>query len=256
MPQLTAAIEELQAQVTLAGIPEAPSSDEKSVRARYDAIKGSAVNPVLREGTGSSRCPCGQNYAMKNPHSMGEWTSSQTHVASMPGDDFRSNEVSATITAAQAGKAKIEFMDETGNIQIPKDGLDLLPGTGRCDLYASLCSARFSHSRNYQGKEGVLFSLHLKATMMKVSDPIIFGHAVSVFFENIFSKHKSIFAELGVNPNSGLGDVLGRRYIIQRFWPNLMRLQRTLHFIWWIATRASPTCMYPLMLSLTPQCRP
>ena len=133
VPQLTAAIEELQAQgYALPEYPEAPSSDEeKSVRARYDAIKGSAVNPVLREGNSDRRAARAvKNYAMKNPHSMGEWTSSsKTHVASMPGDDFRSNEVSATITAAQAGKAKIEFMDETGNIQILKDGLDLLPGT-------------------------------------------------------------------------------------------------------------------------------
>ena len=216
VPQLTAAIEELQAQgYALPEYPEAPSSvEEKSVRARYDAIKGSAVNPVLREGNSDRRAARAiKNYAMKNPHSMGEWTSSsKTHVASMPGDDFRANEVSATITAAQAGKAKIEFMDETGNIQILKDGLDLLPGTVVDATFMRASALRdFLRAEITKAKaEGVLFSLHLKATMMKVSDPIIFGHAVYVFFENIFSKHKSIFAELGVNPNSGFGDVLGR----------------------------------------------
>ena len=216
VPQLTAAIEELQAQgYALPEYPEAPSSDEeKSVRARYDAIKGSAVNPVLREGNSDRRAARAvKNYAMKNPHSMGEWTSSsKTHVASMPGDDFRANEVSATITAAQAGEAKIEFMDETGNIQILKDGLDLLPGTVVDATFMRASALRdFLRAEITKAKaEGVLFSVHLKATMMKVSDPIIFGHAVSVFFENIFSKHKSTFAELGINPNSGLGDVLGR----------------------------------------------
>ena len=184
VPQLTAAIEELQAQgYALPEYPEAPSSDEeKSVRARYDAIKGSAVNPVLREGNSDRRAARAvKNYAMKNPHSMGEWTSSsKTHVASMPGDDFRSNEVSATITAAQAGKAKIEFMDETGNIQILKDGLDLLPGTVVDATFMRASALRdFLRAEITKAKaEGVLFSVHLKATMMKVSDPIIFGHCV------------------------------------------------------------------------------
>ncbi|MEK9733474.1 MAG: NADP-dependent isocitrate dehydrogenase, partial [Paracoccaceae bacterium] len=187
VPQLTAAIEELQAQgYALPEYPVAPSSDvEKSVRARYDAIKGSAVNPVLREGNSDRRAARAvKNYAMKNPHSMGEWaSSSKTHVASMPGDNFRSNEVSATITAAQAGKAKIEFMDETGNIQILKDGLDLLPGTVVDATFMRASALRdFLRAEISKAKaEGVLFSVHLKATMMKVSDPIIFGHAVSVF---------------------------------------------------------------------------
>lgn len=216
VPQLTAAIAELQEQgYALPNYPEEPKSDEeKSIRARYDAIKGSAVNPVLREGNSDRRAARAvKNYAMKNPHSMGEWVnSSKTHVASMDGNDFRSNEVSATVTDAQAGPAKIEFTDVDGTVSVLKEGLDILAGTV---VDATFMSA--SALRNFLRKEianakdeGVLFSLHMKATMMKVSDPIIFGHAVSVFFEEAFEKHADALAAAGVNPNSGLGDVLDR----------------------------------------------
>ncbi len=216
VPQLSAAIAELQEQgYALPDYPEEASTDEeKSIRARYDAIKGSAVNPVLREGNSDRRAARAvKNYAMKNPHSMGEWVStSKTHVASMDGNDFRSNEVSATVTDAQAGPAKIEFTDADGNVSVLKDGIDILPGTVVDATFMRASALRdFLRSEIAKAKEeGVLFSLHMKATMMKVSDPIIFGHAVSVFFEEAFEKHADALAAAGVNPNSGLGDVLDR----------------------------------------------
>jgi isocitrate dehydrogenase len=216
IPQLSAAIAELQEQgYALPDYPEEATTDEeKSIRARYDAIKGSAVNPVLREGNSDRRAARAvKNYAMKNPHSMGEWVStSKTHVASMDGNDFRSNEVSATVTDAQAGPAKIEFTDADGNVSVLKDGIDILPGTV-IDATFMRASALRDFLRREIAKakeEGVLFSLHMKATMMKVSDPIIFGHAVSVYFEEAFEKHANALAAAGVNPNSGLGDVLDR----------------------------------------------
>ncbi|NCZ65691.1 MAG: NADP-dependent isocitrate dehydrogenase [Rhodobacteraceae bacterium] len=216
IPQLSAAIAELQEQgYALPDYPEeATTDDEKSIRARYDAIKGSAVNPVLREGNSDRRAARAvKNYAMKNPHSMGEWVStSKTHVASMDGNDFRSNEVSATVTDAQAGPAKIEFTDADGNVSVLKDGIDILPGTVVDATFMRASALRdFLRSEIAKAKEeGVLFSLHMKATMMKVSDPIIFGHAVSVYFEEAFEKHADALAAAGVNPNSGLGDVLDR----------------------------------------------
>ncbi len=216
IPQLIDAIAELQSQgYELPNYPEAPATnEEKSVRTRYDAIKGSAVNPVLREGNSDRRAASAvKNYAMKNPHSMGEWVStSKTHVASMRGNDFRSNEVSATLSATQVGPAKIEFMDTSGNTQVLKADIDLLAGTVvdatfmRAEALRAFIREEIAKAR----AEDILFSLHMKATMMKVSDPIIFGHAVFVFFENLFDKHELLFTELGINPNSGLGDVLAR----------------------------------------------
>ena len=216
VPQLTAAIKELQGQgYNLPDYPEAPeSADEITIRKRYDAIKGSAVNPVLREGNSDRRAARAvKNYAIKNPHSMGRWSStSKTHVASMSGNDFRANEVSATLTAAQAGQAKIEFTDSSGVTTVLKDGIELHEGTVVDATFMSASALRaFLRAEIAAAKEqGVLFSLHMKATMMKVSDPIIFGHAVSVYFEEAFEKHADALDDLGVKPNSGLGDVLAR----------------------------------------------
>ena len=216
VPQLTAAIKELQEQgYNLPDYPEAPeSADEITIRKRYDAIKGSAVNPVLREGNSDRRAARAvKNYAMKNPHSMGRWSvTSKTHVASMSGNDFRANEVSATLTAAQAGQAKIEFTDSSGVTTVLKDGIELHEGTVVDATFMSASALRaFLRAEIAAAKEqGVLFSLHMKATMMKVSDPIIFGHAVSVYFEEAFEKHADALDDLGVNPNSGLGDVLAK----------------------------------------------
>ncbi len=216
VPQLTAAIAELQGKgFAVPDYPETPGTDvEKDVRARYDAIKGSAVNPVLREGNSDRRAARAvKSYAMKNPHSMGVWSpDSKTHVSSMNGHDFYSNETSVTLTAEQAGAARIELQAEDGTVSVLKDGLALEAGTVVDATFMSAKSLRdFLRSEIADAKaRGVLFSLHMKATMMKVSDPIIFGHAVSVFLADVFEKHADTFAELGVNPNSGIGDLEAR----------------------------------------------
>ncbi len=213
VPQLTAAIAELQAQGhAVPDYPEEPSTDEeKAVRAKYDAIKGSAVNPVLREGNSDRRAAKAvKNFAMANPHSMGAWSpDSKTRVSSMTGKDFVSNEKSATITAAQAGEARIEFVGKDGAVAVLKDGLSIEEGTVVDATFMSAKALRtfLKEQINATKAEGTLFSLHMKATMMKVSDPIIFGHAVSVFLEDVFAKHADTFAALGVNPNSGIGEL-------------------------------------------------
>ncbi|MEM8592697.1 MAG: NADP-dependent isocitrate dehydrogenase [Pseudomonadota bacterium] len=207
VPQLTAAIAELQSKgFALPDYPEEPSTnEEKDIRARYDTIKGSAVNPVLREGNSDRRAATAvKNYAKANPHRMGAWSAdSKTHVASMTGDDFYANETSVTVSAAQAGPAKIVMGDT-----VLKDGVQLDEGTV-CD--ASFISASalrsFLKAEIASMEPGVLFSLHMKATMMKVSDPIIFGHAVSVYLEDFFAEHGAALDALGVNPNGGIGDI-------------------------------------------------
>jgi len=216
MPQLKAAIKELQEHgYSLPDYPEDPQNEEeKKIKARYDKIKGSAVNPVLREGNSDRRVPGPvKNYAKKNPHPMGEWTQdSKSHVAHMSSGDLRSNEKSTTITDATAGDAKIEFVDQDGNIKVLKEKLALLNGE---IIDATVMSQRalrtfLEEQVEDAKKKNVLFSVHLKATMMKVSDPIIFGHVVSVFFKDVFEKHASVFAELGISPNNGLGDLYAK----------------------------------------------
>jgi isocitrate dehydrogenase len=210
VPQLKAAIRELQAQGhALPDYPDQPASDEeRDVRARYDAIKGSAVNPVLREGNSDRRAPASvKAYARKHPHRMGAWSgASKSHVASMGADDLRSNEVAMTVAAADAGAARVVFVDAAG-VETPlRGGIRLEAGDvvdatfmSRRALRAFL-AAQIDDAR----AQGVLFSLHLKATMMKVSDPIMFGHAVEVFFADVFERHAATLARLGVNPNDGL----------------------------------------------------
>ena len=212
VPQLVAAIKELQGQgYAVPDYPAEPATDEeKKVRARYDAIKGSAVNPVLREGNSDRRsAKAVKEYAKKNPHSMGEWTAaSKTCVASMPGNDFFANEKSATITAAQAGAAKITFTDAAGNETVLKDGLKYLEGEVVDATFMSASALRdFIKAEVASMEPGVLFSIHLKATMMKVSDPIIFGHFVSVYLEDFLAKHGDAVKALGFNPNAGIGDL-------------------------------------------------
>ncbi|MBV7380321.1 NADP-dependent isocitrate dehydrogenase [Maritimibacter dapengensis] len=215
VPQLVATIKELQGQgYALPDYPYEPSTDEeKDVRARYDTVKGSAVNPVLREGNSDRRAAKAvKNYAMANPHRMGDWSSdSKTHVASMPGDDFYANETSATISADQTGGAKIVFTAEDGTETVLKDGLSYDEGTVVDATYMSAATLRDFIRKEIDSMEpGVLFSVHLKATMMKVSDPIIFGHFVAVYLEDFISKHGDKLKELGWNPNSGLGDLENR----------------------------------------------
>jgi len=215
-PQIQAAVAELQSQgYDLPDFPDNPKTDEeKEIRAKYDKVKGSAVNPVLRQGNSDRRAAVSvKNYAKSNPHSMGQWSKdSKTNVAHMNGGDFYSNEKSAAITEQSAGKGKIEFVDADGNTTLLKDGIaigagDLVDATKmsrtalRSFIKDSIAAAK---------KQGVLLSLHMKATMMKVSDPIIFGHGVTVFFEDVFTKHEKLFNELGVNANNGLGDVYAK----------------------------------------------
>ena len=216
VPQLVSAIKELQSQgFAIPDYPYEPLTDhEISVRKLYDKIKGSAVNPVLREGNSDRRAAKAvKKYAMANPHSMGKWSSSSaTHVSSMSGNDFFANEKSATIQESQVGFARIEFTDSKGNIENLKTDIKLDYGTVVDATFMSVADLRafLSHEIKEAKKQDVLFSVHLKATMMKVSDPIIFGHVVSVFFKDVFEKHGKLLNELGVNPNSGLGDILDR----------------------------------------------
>ena len=215
-PQIQAAVAELQSQgYNLPDFPEAPKTDEeKEIKAKYDKVKGSAVNPVLRQGNSDRRASVSvKNYAKSNPHKMGKWSKdSKTNVAHMASGDFYSNEKSVVISEQAAGKGKIEFFGADGNATVLKDGIamgagDLVDATKmsrtalRSFIKDSIADAK---------KQGVLLSLHMKATMMKVSDPIIFGHGVTVFFEDVFTKHEKLFKELGVNENNGLGDVYAK----------------------------------------------
>ena len=216
VPQLVAAITELQAQgYDLPAYPEEPATaEEKEIRARYDAIKGSAVNPVLREGNSDRRsAKAVKNYAQNNPHSMGAWSAdSKTKVSSMPDNDFYANEKSATITAAQAGDAKIEFVAKDGAVTVLKDGWALTEGTVADATFLSVkaLSAFLEAAIEDTKADGTMFSLHMKATMMKVSDPIIFGYAVKAWLKPVFEKFGAELKALGVNPNSGMGDLLER----------------------------------------------
>ena len=213
VPQLKACIKELRDQgYDIPDYPDDPKTNEEhTALAVYDRVKGSAVNPVLREGNSDRRAPNAvKKFAKKNPHSMGAWSpDSKTHVASMPGGDFFSNEKSTIITEAQAGDARIEFVAADGSVTVLKEATTLQPGEV---VDATFMSAKaldtFLAEQVKDAKEqGVLFSLHLKATMMKVSDPVIFGHAVMVYFADLFQKHADTFADIGINPNNGFGDV-------------------------------------------------
>ncbi|MCP4206307.1 MAG: NADP-dependent isocitrate dehydrogenase [Shimia sp.] len=214
VPQLVAAIEELQGQgYNIPSYPEDPQSDEeKAIRARFDGIKGSAVNPVLREGNSDRRAARAvKNFAQNNPHSMGAWEgSSKTKVSSMPGNDFYANEKSATISEAQAGDAKIEFVGKDGSATVLKDSYPLAAGTIADATFMSAKSlgAFLADAIEDTKTDGTMFSLHMKATMMKVSDPIIFGHAVKAWLGPVWDAHGEAIAAAGGSPNSGLGAVL------------------------------------------------
>ncbi len=212
VPQLKAAVKELQALgYNLPDYPEEPETDEdKAVLALYNKVKGSAVNPVLREGNSDRRAPKAvKNYAKKNPHSMGAWSSdSKTHVATMSEGDFAHNEKSVTVP--NATDVKIVHTDANGNETVLKASTKLLAGE---IIDASVMNKKalltFLDEQVKDAKDkGVLFSLHMKATMMKVSDPIIFGHAVRIFFKDLFEKHGATFEEIGVDVNNGFGNLL------------------------------------------------
>ncbi len=214
IPQLKACIAELQARgYRLPDYPDEPENDEeRGIKARYDRVKGSAVNPVLRQGNSDRRAPRAvKDFARTNPPRMRAWPEeSGTHVSTMTEGDFRGNETS--ITLAGATSARIEHVAGDGTVTVLKDSLPLQEGEV---LDATFMSKRalvaFLREQVQDAKDrGVLFSLHLKATMMKVSDPIMFGHCVRVFFENVFTKHGPTLDELGVDPNNGFGDVLAK----------------------------------------------
>lgn len=216
LPQIKGAIAELQAQgYAVPDYPEDPQNEEeKEIKAKYDKVKGSAVNPVLRQGNSDRRASASvKQYVKKNPHKMGKWTKdSRTHVAHMTAGDFFGNEKSVTITEQTAGKCRIEFVAQDGSVRVLKEKIKMEKGDV---LDASVMSCRalrqFLKNQVADAKQsGILLSLHLKATMMKVSDPIMFGHAVTVYFEDVFKKHEKVFNELGVNPNNGLGDVYAK----------------------------------------------
>ncbi|MFG2971052.1 NADP-dependent isocitrate dehydrogenase [Streptomyces sp. NPDC048288] len=212
IPQLKAAVAELQGKgYALPDYPDDPKSDEeREIRARYDKVKGSAVNPVLREGNSDRRAPASvKNYAKTHPHRMGAWTSeSQTNVVTMGENDFRSTEKSAVIS--EAGKLKIELVAEDGTTTVLKESVPVLAGevVDASVLHVAQLNDFLAAQVARAKQEGVLFSVHLKATMMKVSDPIIFGHVVRIFFPKTFAKYGETLKTAGLSPNDGLGGIL------------------------------------------------
>ncbi|HTV78954.1 MAG TPA: NADP-dependent isocitrate dehydrogenase [Steroidobacteraceae bacterium] len=214
LPQLKAAIGELNGQgIAVPQYPEDPQDDaQKKLKARFARVLGSAVNPVLREGNSDRRvAKAVKNYARTHPHSMGAWKpDSPTHVASMSGGDFYGNEQAALI--ARPGTLRIEFSDGSGKVTVLKDGIkvqaaELISSTF---MHADALRAYFETQIQDAKAKGLLLSLHLKATMMKVSDPIMFGHAVSVYYKDVFARHAALFAQIGVDPNNGIGDVYAK----------------------------------------------
>lgn len=214
LPQLKAAIGELQKNgYAVPDYPDVPETEEeKEVRAKYDKVKGSAVNPVLRQGNSDRRAPQAvKNYARKHPHSDGDWGPSvRTQVSSMQGGDFYGNEKSVTIKSADT--FQIEFVDASGHVTVLRKAAPLLAGeildstVMRMDALEKFIEEQMRETKS----RGLLFSVHLKATMMKVSDPVMFGAFVRVFFKDVFSRYADLFQELGVDPNNGLGDLYKR----------------------------------------------
>ncbi len=214
LPQLKAAIGELQSQgYRVPDYPEEPRNDEqKQVRGRYAKVLGSAVNPVLREGNSDRRVANAvKQYAKKHPHSMGAWTrESRTHVAHMSGGDFYANEQSALIESA--GAVRIELRERSGATVVLKDAVRVLQGELISSTFMRCAALREFYETQMQDAKAqdLLLSLHLKATMMKVSDPIMFGHAVAVYYRDVFEKHAATFKELGVDPDNGIGDAYAK----------------------------------------------
>ena len=214
VPQLKAAIKELQSKgYKVPDYPENPATpEEKEIKARYGKVLGSAVNPVLREGNSDRRAAGAvKEYAKKHPHRMGKWTAdSKAHVATMTRGDFASNEKSVTVP--EATTVKIEFTDKAGKATVLKDKLALKAGEVIDGTFMSRAAlVKFLEEQIEDAKkQGVLFSIHLKATMMKISDPIIFGVAVRTFLKDVFDKHAATFKEIGIDPNNGIGDLYAK----------------------------------------------
>ena len=214
IPQLVAAIEELQSQgFDVPDYPEEPANDaERAIRDRYASVIGSAVNPVLREGNSDRRVALAvKNFAKANPHRMGAWSpDSKSHVAHMDHGDFYSSEQSAIL--AKAGGLRIEHTDADGNVTVLRESVPVLEGevVDSSVMNCQALSEFFANEVEAAKEEGVLFSLHLKATMMKVSDPIMFGHCVRAYYSDVFKKHEALFNEIGVDANNGIGDVYAK----------------------------------------------
>ena len=214
IPQLKAAIKELQEQgYALPDYPEEPKDDQqKDIKARYDRVKGSAVNPVLREGNSDRRAPPSvKAYARKHPHSMGAWSKdSKSHVSHMESGDFYGSEKSLTLT--EATDVRIEFEGADGSRKVLKEKTSLKAGEiiDTAVMSSAALQAFFARQVEDAKARGVLLSLHLKATMMKVSDPIMFGHMVKIYYKSVFDKHGELFAKLGVDANNGIGDVYAK----------------------------------------------
>ena len=263
IPQLKAAVAELQEQgYALPDYPDDPKTDEeRDVRARYDKVKGSAVNPVLREGNSDRRAPASvKNYAKLDPHRMGAWTAdSKTNVAHMDGDDFRSTEKSVVI--AEDGVLRIELTGDDGSTTVLRESVPVLAGevvdasVMRVAALREFLAAQVARAKD----EGVLFSVHLKATMMKVSDPIIFGHAVRAFFPKTFAAYGDKLAAAGLTPTTVSA-------ASTRAWSRCPRAPRSRRpstaswprgptWRWSTPTVASPTCTCPATSSSTPRCR-
>ena len=218
IPQLTATIRELQSLgYSLPDYPENPSSEEEqSIRARYDKVKGSAVNPVLREGNSDRRAPKAvKQYAKDNPHWMGSWdANSNTKVATMSEADFAHNEKSVTVL--EDGYFRIEHVNDDMEVTVLKARTPIEKGDVIDGTFMSVSALRrfLLEQIALAKKEGVLFSLHMKATMMKVSDPIIFGHAVECFFSDVFEKHRTLLDKMNYNPNNGLGALFSSMHLL------------------------------------------
>jgi isocitrate dehydrogenase len=260
VPQLKAAVEELRAKgYTLPDYPEEPATPEQvEVKARYDKVKGSAVNPVLREGNSDRRAPASvKQFARSHPHSMGLWSrQSKTAVAHMDGGDFRANEQSVTMAAADV--LKVEHVGADGTVTVLKEAIPVLAGevVDATRMSASALDAFLAEQIADAAASGLLFSIHLKATMMKVSDPIIFGHAVKAYFADVFAEHGATIAAAGGDPNNGLGDVLARLADLPEATGAPIRAAIEARWPWSTRTRASPTCTCPATSSSTPRCPP
>jgi isocitrate dehydrogenase len=258
IPQLKEAVAELQGLgYDLPDFPADPKTDEeRDVQAKYSVALGSAVNPVLRQGNSDRRAPKAvKDYAKNNPHSMGVWSNdSLTHVATMDGGDFASNEQS--VTMAEAGAVRIEHIDANGVVTVLKPDFPVLAGEVVDSTVMSVSALRsFLAEQVADAKDkGVLFSLHMKATMMKVSDPIIFGHAVEVFFADVFAKHGTTLAAAGANPNNGLGGVLSAIRLLRSRPTSMLRSLLDLISPWSTPTTESRTCMFRATSSSTRRC--
>ena len=245
IPQLKNVIQELkQKGFDIPDFCETPKTiEERETFNKYAKVLGSAVNPVLREGNSDRRAPDAvKAFAMKNPHKMGSWTKkSQTHVSTMQKNDFRSNEKSLTVTDELAGEVKIEFVDQNGVTTALGETMQLEYGAVIDATMMNVRALKTFYKEQIEDAKnsGVLFSVHLKATMMKISDPVLFGHAVVVFLEDVFIKHSEIFAKIGVNPNNGIGDLIAKieaqpallRDEITKDIENCLKARPTIHMV-------------------------